>query len=114
MFSSPEGQTELANSAGFERVIITMLGRGHRFVDMDSIKKELSSKVMELAPKSLSSNAQVENSLKSKSILFSEDNSFASSNVLCCKIIAMFTFLENNEKSVLLFPLIQLNYVHGQ
>jgi len=59
MFFSPEGQTELANSAGFERVIITMLGRGHRFVDMDSIKKELSSKVMELAPKSLSSNAQV-------------------------------------------------------
>ncbi|KAK2559373.1 eEF1A lysine and N-terminal methyltransferase [Acropora cervicornis] len=58
MFFSPEGQTELANSAGFERVIITMLGRGHRFVDMDSIKKELSSKVMELAPKSLSSNAQ--------------------------------------------------------
>lgn len=59
MFFSPEGQTELANSAGFERVIITMLGRGHRFVDMDSIKKELSSKVMELAPKNLSSNAQV-------------------------------------------------------
>ena len=73
MFCSPEGQIEHANSAGFERVIITMLGRGHRFVDMDSIKKELSSKVMELAPESLSSNAQVENRLKSKSILFSED-----------------------------------------
>lgn len=50
---------ELTSNAGFERVVIVTLGRGHIFSDMDSIKKELSTKVMELAPRKRSHNAQV-------------------------------------------------------
>jgi len=59
LFSSSEGQKELATNAGFERVVIVSLGRGHTFIDMDTIKEELSTKVMELAPKKRSRNAQV-------------------------------------------------------
>lgn len=50
---------ELTTNASFERVVIVTLGRGHTFSDMDSIKKELSTKVMELAPRRLNRNAQV-------------------------------------------------------
>ena len=50
---------ELTTNASFERVVIVTLGRGHKFSDMESIKKELSAKVMELAPRRLSHNAQV-------------------------------------------------------
>ena len=50
---------ELATNASFERVVIVTLGRGHTFSDMESIKKELSTKVMELAPRRLNHNAQV-------------------------------------------------------
>ena len=59
LFSSKEGQDELATNAGFERVVIATLGRGHAFSDMDMIKQELSTKVMELAPKKLNRNVQV-------------------------------------------------------
>lgn len=59
LFSLKEGQTELSTNAGFERVVIVTLGRGHTFTDMDAIKGELSTKVMELAPRKLSRNAQV-------------------------------------------------------
>ena len=51
---------ELSANAGFERVVVVTLGRGHMFSDMDAIKKELSTKVMELAPRKLSRNAQVD------------------------------------------------------
>jgi len=50
---------ELATNASFERVVIVSLGRGHTFSDMDSIKKELSTKVMELAPARFNHNTQV-------------------------------------------------------
>ena len=59
LFSSKEGQTDLATDAGFARVVIATLGRGHTFTNMDTIKKELSAKVMELAPKNLNRNTQV-------------------------------------------------------
>lgn len=59
LFSSKDGQMELTTNASFERVVIVTLGRGHTFSDMDSIKKELSTKVMELAPRRLNQNAQV-------------------------------------------------------
>ena len=50
---------ELATNASFERVVIVSLGRGHTFSDMDSIKKELSTKVMALAPTRFNHNTQV-------------------------------------------------------
>ena len=50
---------ELTTSASFERVVIVTLGRGNSFSDMDSIKKELSTKVMELGPRRLNHNTQV-------------------------------------------------------
>ena len=59
LFSSKEGQTDLATDAGFARVVIATLGRGHTFTSIDTIKKELSTKVMELAPKNLNQNPQV-------------------------------------------------------
>lgn len=59
LFSSKDGQTKLSTNAGFERVVIVTLGRGHAFTDMDAIKGELSTKVMELVPRRLSRNAQV-------------------------------------------------------
>lgn len=59
LFSSKEGQTDLATDAGFARVVIATLGRGHTFTSIDTIKKELSTKVMELAPKNLKQNTQV-------------------------------------------------------
>ena len=50
---------ELATNASFERVVIVSLGRGHTFSDMDSIKKELCTKVMALAPTRFNHNTQV-------------------------------------------------------
>ena len=59
LFSSPEGRRELAKSADFERLVVVSLHRDHTYADgMDGVKKELSAKVMELAPPGVKS-AQV-------------------------------------------------------
>ncbi|XP_031574018.1 eEF1A lysine and N-terminal methyltransferase-like [Actinia tenebrosa] len=49
-FASQEGQKELAATAKFQRLIIASLHRGHKYENIETIKKELSAKVMELAP----------------------------------------------------------------
>ena len=59
MFSVNEGQKELANSAGFERLVIVALNRGHSYESIDKIKEELSGKVMEFAQSGVSSASQV-------------------------------------------------------
>lgn len=41
---------QLHRSAGFERLLVVTLHREHSYNDLDSIKEELSEKVLELAP----------------------------------------------------------------
>ena len=59
MFSVTEGQKQLANSAGFERLVIVALNRGHSYENISLIKEELSGKVMEFAHKGVNSSSQV-------------------------------------------------------
>ena len=58
MFSTDEGRKQLSESAGFERLVVVTLHRDHLYDNLDAIKAELSSKVMELAPPKLG-NKQV-------------------------------------------------------
>lgn len=59
MFGSEEGRNHLAKSAGFERLVVVSLSRHHTYVDMESVKQELSLKVMELAPPGYKEGVQV-------------------------------------------------------
>jgi hypothetical protein len=49
-FACKEGQAELASTAKFQRLIIASLHRGHKYENIETVKQELSAKVMELAP----------------------------------------------------------------
>ena len=49
MFSTDEGRKQLSESAGFERLVVVTLHRDHLYDNLNAIKAELSSKVMELA-----------------------------------------------------------------
>ena len=60
MFSSEAGRQQLSQNAGFERLIVVTLDRNHSYKDLDLIKAELSTKVMELAPPSFKPGTQVE------------------------------------------------------
>ena len=59
MFSVEEGQKQLAVSAGFERLVIVSLSRAHSYENIENIKEELSSKVMEFSQNDVTSAAQV-------------------------------------------------------
>ncbi|KAL8562381.1 hypothetical protein ACOMHN_066095 [Nucella lapillus] len=59
MFSTDAGRRALSSSAGFERLVVVALSREHEYENMESIKGELSSKVMELAPPSHKPGVQV-------------------------------------------------------
>lgn len=59
MFSTDAGRATLSDSAGFERLVVVALSREHDYKDMDAIKSELSSKVMELAPPTYKHGVQV-------------------------------------------------------
>ena len=50
IFSTLEGRLELHQNAGYERLLVVMLHREHTYNDLDSVKSELSEKVLELAP----------------------------------------------------------------
>jgi len=50
MFSTSEGRMELQRSAGYERLLVVTLHREHTYESLESVKSELSGKVMELAP----------------------------------------------------------------
>ena len=59
MFSSEAGRQQLSQNAGFERLVVVTLDRNHSYKDLDMIKAELSTKVMELAPPSFKPGTQV-------------------------------------------------------
>jgi len=50
LFSTSEGRRELQRNAGYERLLVVTLDREHVYNSLDSVKSELSGKVMELAP----------------------------------------------------------------
>ena len=53
MFANAQGQTQIAESNGIGRLIVVALGRGHDFESMEAIQKELSPRMLELAPADL-------------------------------------------------------------
>ena len=55
LFSTKDGREELCQSAGFERLVVVTLHRGHHYGNLDDVKEELSGKVMELAPSDIGS-----------------------------------------------------------
>lgn len=55
MFGTDEGRSQLATSAGFQRLVVVCLHPSHSYADMEQVKAELSAKVMELAPPGLNS-----------------------------------------------------------
>ncbi|XP_048777270.2 eEF1A lysine and N-terminal methyltransferase-like isoform X2 [Ostrea edulis] len=59
LFGSEEGRSHLAKNAGFERLVVVCLNRHHSYADMDSVKGELSSKVIELAPPGFRDGVQI-------------------------------------------------------
>ena len=50
IFSTTKGRSQLAESAGFERLVVVSLDRNHTYKDLAAIQSELSEKVMELSP----------------------------------------------------------------
>lgn len=50
LFSSPEGQGQVAHGCSAKRVILVSLNRGHTFGGMKAVQAELSPLVMDLAP----------------------------------------------------------------
>ncbi|BFZ20867.1 hypothetical protein BsWGS_23906 [Bradybaena similaris] len=59
LFSTDKGRLHLLDSAGFQRLVVVTLSRGHTYENLESIKAELSSRVMELAPKDCSLKVQI-------------------------------------------------------
>ena len=55
LFSTKDGREDLCHSAGFERLVVVTLHRGHCYGNLDDVKEELSGKVMELAPSGIGS-----------------------------------------------------------
>ena len=52
-FNSDEGRLQVADSAKFQRLIVVALSYDHKYENLDEVKAELSTKVMDLAPPGL-------------------------------------------------------------
>ncbi|EDO48242.1 predicted protein [Nematostella vectensis] len=59
LFSSDDGLAQISSDAGYQRLVVVSLNRGHKYTSMDHIKEELSSKVMDLAPEGLTDKTKV-------------------------------------------------------
>lgn len=59
MFATEEGAAELAQGAGFSRLILVALGRGHTFESTAQVQEELNSKILELAPNTMNSTERI-------------------------------------------------------
>ena len=59
LFATEEGQRQLGQTAGFDRLVVVLLHREHTYGDLEAVKDELSGKVLELAPPGLGDNKQV-------------------------------------------------------
>lgn len=59
LYSTKNGQNELSEKAGFQRLVIASLNRGHHYEGMEQIQEELSNKVLDLAPNNLPKETKV-------------------------------------------------------
>ncbi|XP_072130360.1 eEF1A lysine and N-terminal methyltransferase isoform X1 [Mobula birostris] len=59
IFGTDEGRRQLGKTAAFKRLLVVALHRDQLYQSMDAIQKELSGKVMELAPYGLPPGQQV-------------------------------------------------------
>lgn len=59
LYSSSEGQKQLAASANFRRLVIVAMHRNQEYTDMQAVQSELSPMVMDLAPPGMPTNHQV-------------------------------------------------------
>ncbi|XP_071096355.1 eEF1A lysine and N-terminal methyltransferase-like [Haliotis cracherodii] len=59
LFCQPAGRKQLADSAGSDRLVVVTLHRSHCYTDIESVKEELSGKVMELTPPNFKRGSQV-------------------------------------------------------
>eukprot|EP00058_Branchiostoma_floridae_P014709 XP_002600197.1 hypothetical protein BRAFLDRAFT_204501 [Branchiostoma floridae] len=59
LFATDDGRRQLAGTAGFRRLVVVSLQREHPYETMAEIQKELSAKVMELAPPGFNRKIQV-------------------------------------------------------
>ncbi|XP_029002607.1 eEF1A lysine and N-terminal methyltransferase [Betta splendens] len=59
LYSSSEGQRQLAASANFRRLLIVTMHRNQDYTDMQAVQAELSPMVMDLAPPGMPANQQV-------------------------------------------------------
>ncbi|XP_046579272.1 eEF1A lysine and N-terminal methyltransferase-like isoform X2 [Haliotis rubra] len=59
LFCQPAGRKQLAESAASDRLVVVTLHRTHSYTDIESVKEELSGKVMELTPPNFKRGTQV-------------------------------------------------------
>jgi hypothetical protein len=59
LFSSDPGRRQLAESAGFERLVVVTLHRGHAYSSLDAVKEEVAEKAVELIQHGLPHGRQV-------------------------------------------------------
>lgn len=59
LYSTKNGQNELSEKAGFQRLVIASLNRGHHYEGMEQIQEELSNRVLDLAPNNLPKDTKV-------------------------------------------------------
>lgn len=59
LYSSREGQKQLAASANFRRLVVVTMHRNQEYTDMQAVQSELSPMVMDLAPPAMPPNQQV-------------------------------------------------------
>lgn len=48
LFSTDPGRQQLAESAGFERLVVVTMHRGHTYPSLEEVKEEVAAKAMEL------------------------------------------------------------------
>ncbi len=59
MISTEIGKFNLSQQAGYSRLIIITLNHGHKFDSIETVKAELSPKVIELAPQNCSNYKEI-------------------------------------------------------
>ncbi len=59
LFSTDDGCKQLAENAGFERLVVVSLHRGHTYKDIDEVKDEVTPRAVELKQEGLPDGKKV-------------------------------------------------------
>ncbi|XP_063234249.1 eEF1A lysine and N-terminal methyltransferase homolog isoform X2 [Bacillus rossius redtenbacheri] len=59
LFATPEGRDALLKSAGYDRLAVVALCRGHAFQGLDAVREELNESVLHLAPPGLARSTKI-------------------------------------------------------